>query len=224
MAKSADAFRTISEVSDWLGTPAHVLRFWESKFTQVKPVKRAGGRRYYRPNDMLLLGGLKKLLHEDGMPIKDAQKYVRQNGIKHVAGLSLGLDEKPVQTTTAQSSQEVKETIARVTDAPEAEVTPIHALVPESVMQEVAPHTTSGLDQNNNEPQATETEQESMPPVSAPTAIEPDVLGDPVELSVLESISAQGVQMDAATLRPFYQRLLIVRNRMRAAQGSDNGN
>ncbi|MEP2782702.1 MAG: MerR family transcriptional regulator [Pseudoruegeria sp.] len=224
MAKSADAFRTISEVSDWLGTPAHVLRFWESKFTQVKPVKRAGGRRYYRPNDMLLLGGLKKLLHEDGMPIKDAQKYVRQNGIKHVAGLSLGLDEKPVQTTTAQSSQEVKETISRVTDAPEAEVTPIHALVPESVVQEVAPQTTSGLDQNNNEPQAAETEQESTPPVSAPTAIEPDVLGDPVELSVLESISAQGVQMDAATLRPFYQRLLIVRNRMRAAQGSDNGN
>ncbi len=58
MSKSPDAFRTISEVADWLGIQAHVLRFWESKFTQVKPIKRAGGRRYYRPADMLLLGGI----------------------------------------------------------------------------------------------------------------------------------------------------------------------
>ncbi|MCL3882832.1 MerR family transcriptional regulator [Marivita sp. GX14005] len=87
MNKSADAFRTISEVADWLETPAHVLRFWESKFTQVKPVKRAGGRRYYRPADMRLLGGIKKLLHEDGMTIKGVQKILREQGIRHVAGL-----------------------------------------------------------------------------------------------------------------------------------------
>jgi len=87
MSKSADAFRTISEVAEWLDTPAHVLRFWESKFTQVKPVKRAGGRRYYRPADMRLLGGIKKLLHEDGMTIKGAQKILREQGIKHVASL-----------------------------------------------------------------------------------------------------------------------------------------
>ncbi|MCV2881203.1 MerR family transcriptional regulator [Actibacterium sp. XHP0104] len=86
--KSPDALRTISEVSEWLETPAHVLRFWESRFTQVKPVKRAGGRRYYRPNDMLLLGGLKKLLHEDGMTIRGAQKILRDKGVKHVAGMS----------------------------------------------------------------------------------------------------------------------------------------
>lgn len=93
MAKSADAFRTISEVADWLETPAHVLRFWESKFSQVKPVKRAGGRRYYRPTDMKLLGGIKKLLHEDGMTIKGVQKILREQGVRHVAGLSqpLGL-------------------------------------------------------------------------------------------------------------------------------------
>ncbi len=94
MPKSADAFRTISEVSDWLETPAHVLRFWESKFSQVKPVKRAGGRRYYRPADMLLLGGIKKLLHEDGMTIKGVQKVLREQGIKHVASLSQPLDEE----------------------------------------------------------------------------------------------------------------------------------
>ncbi|MDA7424158.1 MerR family transcriptional regulator [Thalassococcus lentus] len=95
MAKSRDAFRTISEVAEWLDTPAHVLRFWESKFTQVKPVKRAGGRRYYRPADMTLLGGIKKLLHEDGMTIKGVQKILREQGVKHVSSLSIDIDSDP---------------------------------------------------------------------------------------------------------------------------------
>ncbi|WP_238987499.1 MerR family transcriptional regulator [Roseovarius dicentrarchi] len=93
MSKSADAFRTISEVADWLGIPAHVLRFWESKFTQVKPVKRAGGRRYYRPADMRLLGGIRKLLHDDGMTIKGVQKVMRDHGVRHVAAMSPPLDD-----------------------------------------------------------------------------------------------------------------------------------
>jgi DNA-binding transcriptional MerR regulator len=88
MAKSSDAFRTISEVADWLETPAHVLRFWESKFSQVKPVKRAGGRRYYRPADMDLLSGIKKLLHDDGMTIKGVQKVLREQGVRYVASLA----------------------------------------------------------------------------------------------------------------------------------------
>ena len=87
MAKSRDAFRTIIEVSEWLDTPAHVLRFWESKFTQIKPVKRAGGRRYYRPDDMALLAGIKTLLHDQGLTIKGAQKLLREKGVKHVAAL-----------------------------------------------------------------------------------------------------------------------------------------
>ncbi|MFG6590887.1 MerR family transcriptional regulator [Sulfitobacter sp. 1A12157] len=93
MVKSPDAFRTISEVADWLGIQAHVLRFWESKFTQVKPIKRAGGRRYYRPADMLLLGGIKKLLHDDGLTIKGVQKILREEGMTHVSALSAPLDE-----------------------------------------------------------------------------------------------------------------------------------
>lgn len=93
MAKSPDAFRTISEVAEWLDTQPHVLRFWESKFTQVKPVKRAGGRRYYRPNDMLLLGGIKRLLHDDGMTIKGVQKILREHGIRHVSAMSSPLDQ-----------------------------------------------------------------------------------------------------------------------------------
>lgn len=93
MSKSADAFRTISEVADWLGVQTHVLRFWESKFTQVKPVKRAGGRRYYRPADMLLLGGIRKLLHDDGLTIKGVQKILREEGMAHVSDMSDPLDD-----------------------------------------------------------------------------------------------------------------------------------
>jgi resuscitation-promoting factor RpfA len=88
MEKSADAFRTISEVADHLDTPAHVLRFWESRFPQIKPVKRAGGRRYYRPGDVALLEGIKSLLHNEGMTIRGVQKILREQGVRHVAGLA----------------------------------------------------------------------------------------------------------------------------------------
>lgn len=88
MSKSRDAFRTISEVAELLETPAHVLRFWETKFTQVKPVKRAGGRRYYRPNDVALLAGIRQLLHDDGLTIKGVQKVLREQGVKHVAAIA----------------------------------------------------------------------------------------------------------------------------------------
>lgn len=87
MEKSAEAFRTISEVADLLHTPAHVLRFWESRFPQIKPVKRAGGRRYYRPSDIALLGGIRRLLHEDGLTIRGVQKILKEQGVRHVADL-----------------------------------------------------------------------------------------------------------------------------------------
>ena len=94
MTKAADAFRTISEVAEALDTPAHVLRFWESKFSQVKPVKLAGGRRYYRPSDLALLAGIKVLLHERGLSIRGVQKILREDGIKHVAAqANVGLGE-----------------------------------------------------------------------------------------------------------------------------------
>lgn len=88
MDKSPDAFRTISEVADDLETPAHVLRFWESRFPQIRPVKRAGGRRYYRPADVALLTGIKRLLHDEGLTIRGVQKILREMGVRHVAGLS----------------------------------------------------------------------------------------------------------------------------------------
>ena len=84
--KAAEAFRTISEVAELLDTPAHVLRFWESKFTQIKPLKRGGGRRYYRPEDVALLRGIRGLLYVDGLTIKGVQKVLRERGLRHVAG------------------------------------------------------------------------------------------------------------------------------------------
>ncbi len=77
MEKGPDAFRTISEVADDLDLPQHVLRFWESRFPQIRPVKRAGGRRYYRPGDVALLSGIKRLLHDEGMTIRGVQKILR---------------------------------------------------------------------------------------------------------------------------------------------------
>ena len=84
MEKSAEAFRTISEVADELEVPKHVLRFWEGKFTQIKPMKRGGGRRYYRPEDVELLRGIRRLLHDEGYTIKGVQKVIRQSGVEFV--------------------------------------------------------------------------------------------------------------------------------------------
>ena len=114
MKKSADAFRTISEVADWLDTPTHVLRFWESKFTQIKPVKRAGGRRYYRPKDMLLIGGIKKLLHKDGLTIKRAKQVLNHHGEKYVCSLS-----QPLLSDIAQKPESDKKHITNA-EAPKA--------------------------------------------------------------------------------------------------------
>jgi DNA-binding transcriptional MerR regulator len=88
--KSAEAFRTISEVAIELDVPQHVLRFWESRFVQIKPVKRAGGRRYYRPEDVDLLKGIRALLYSDGLTIRGVQKVLKERGLRHVADLGRG--------------------------------------------------------------------------------------------------------------------------------------
>jgi DNA-binding transcriptional MerR regulator len=86
--KSADAYRTISEVADALKLPQHVLRFWETRFTQIRPLKRGGGRRYYRPEDIELLGAIRQLLYGEGYTIKGVQRILRENGPRAVAALA----------------------------------------------------------------------------------------------------------------------------------------
>ena len=88
--KSPSAFRTISEVSDLLEVPQHVLRFWETKFTQVRPLKRGGGRRYYRPEDIDLLQQIRDLLYSDGYTIKGVQRLLREGRVKAGAGTLTG--------------------------------------------------------------------------------------------------------------------------------------
>ena len=90
MTKSRDAFRTISEVAELLDTPAHVLRFWETRFTQIKPLKRGGGRRYYRPQDVELIKGIKAMLYDQGYTIKGVQKLLRENGNQFVSAIGAG--------------------------------------------------------------------------------------------------------------------------------------
>jgi DNA-binding transcriptional MerR regulator len=93
--KAPDAFRTISEVADDLDIPQHVLRFWETRFTQIKPMKRSGGRRYYRPDDVDLLRGIRRLLYGEGYTIRGVQRILKEHGIKSVQGLIEGSSSTP---------------------------------------------------------------------------------------------------------------------------------
>jgi len=88
--KSPEAFRTISEAADELDLPQHVLRFWETRFATIKPLKRGGGRRYYRPEDVLLLKGIRHLLYDQGFTIKGVQKILKDQGARHVAAIGNG--------------------------------------------------------------------------------------------------------------------------------------
>lgn len=105
MDKSPDAFRTISEVADDLDLPQHVLRFWETRFTQIKPMKRGGGRRYYRPDDIDLLKGIRNLLYDQGYTIKGVQKLLKQNGNKFVIAVGAG-DLAAVEALSASMAED----------------------------------------------------------------------------------------------------------------------
>ena len=104
MEKSPDAFRTISEVAEDLDLPQHVLRFWETRFNQIKPMKRGGGRRYYRPEDIDLLKGIRHLLYDQGYTIKGVQKLIKQNGVKFVIAVANG-DAESMEALTAQAAE-----------------------------------------------------------------------------------------------------------------------
>ena len=93
MTKGPEAFRTISEAADELGVPQHVLRFWETKFSFIRPMKRAGGRRFYRPQDLMVLKGVRVLLHDDGYTIKGVQRLHKEQGVKRLLAAADGLPE-----------------------------------------------------------------------------------------------------------------------------------
>jgi DNA-binding transcriptional MerR regulator len=90
VAKGPDAFRTISEAADSLGVPQHVLRFWETKFSFIRPMKRAGGRRFYRPQDIEVLRGVRVLLHDEGYTIKGVQRLHKEQGVRRLVAAATG--------------------------------------------------------------------------------------------------------------------------------------
>ena len=230
MAKSRDAFRTISEVSDVLETPAHVLRFWESKFKQIKPVKRAGGRRYYRPDDVSLLAGIKHLLHDQGMTIKSAQKLLREEGVKHVIAIGESLD-APEQTMaqTLKAVPELGTTQQNVADAVKASAeeatqsdmfdspTPVEPATPESEK----PSPKLRIISAKPAPNADDTsEPAALSPFSKPVIALPDNPAPRADvparcLAAAAHAKHEQIKANIADIAPLLTRLVALRDEMR---------
>jgi DNA-binding transcriptional MerR regulator len=105
VAKGPEAFRTISEAADELHVPQHVLRFWETKFVFIRPMKRAGGRRFYRPTDIAVLRGVRRLLHDEGYTIKGVQRLHREEGLRRLVSAGQGLAAPVVSSAAAATSR-----------------------------------------------------------------------------------------------------------------------
>jgi len=134
--KSANAFRTISEVSDSLDVPQHVLRFWETKFSQIKPMKRGGGRRYYRPEDILLLRGVRDLLYIDGYTIKGVQKLLREGGVKILQERAGGPDDARAEPPAEEPPAQIPQT-APVAVTEQAKASPNTKVGPREILVSV---------------------------------------------------------------------------------------
>jgi DNA-binding transcriptional MerR regulator len=136
--KSPEAFRTISEVAEELNVPQHVLRFWESRFREIKPMKRGGGRRYYRPDDVDLLRGIRHLLYGEGYTIRGVQRLLREQGQRFVQSVWQPGAPQPVPHATDREAVEPRSEPPRAgtakSDAPAA-AEPRHALTREALQR-----------------------------------------------------------------------------------------
>ena len=212
MAKSPDAFRTISEVSDALDTPAHVLRFWESKFRQIKPVKRAGGRRYYRPDDLALLAGIKDLLHGQGHSIKDAQKMLRGTVLQEVIarGYDLLGDSSDAEDSAVDAPMMPPPVMAPADQSRQPDLfagmeTPAPAQPALRVVPDTPPRASASAAGLQPAPSP-----RKLPDLPAPRDDVP-----PRVLATLLSATPGTVQANAARIAPLVQRLTALRDDMR---------
>lgn len=198
MPKSKDAFRTISEVADWLDVQPHVLRFWESKFSQVRPVKRAGGRRYYRPSDMQLIGGIKQLLHDDGMTIKGVQKLLREKGVKEISALSRPIDgddntvemQDPAPVSEAELIADV---ISESAQTPEQDPAAIEPIKDDTVAESVA------VSEETPQPQTDSVSTTEQEPVAVAETVEENSLPDP---EPAEQVAAEPTSTPTLAAKP----------------------
>ena len=135
-AKTTRAFRTISEAGDELGLQPHVLRFWESKFSDITPIKRGGGRRFYRPEDIEFLRGIKTLLHDEKHPIKDVQKLIAKSGASRIVELGRSVEQ-------ASSDRDLSDTklVPERIEKPTVDVSAVPELATATVAAPVAPPT-----------------------------------------------------------------------------------
>lgn len=136
MDKSPDAFRTISEAAEELKVPQHVLRFWETRFTQIKPMKRAGGRRYYRPDDVDLLRGIHHLLYGEGYTIRGVQRILRDQGLKFVQSVWQPGAEQPVHGPVDDDADQPEEIIPE--DPPVAAASPRPQATPAAIRAQMS--------------------------------------------------------------------------------------
>jgi DNA-binding transcriptional MerR regulator len=192
--KAPDAFRTISEVAEDLDIPQHVLRFWETRFTQIKPMKRSGGRRYYRPDDVDLLRGIRRLLYGEGYTIRGVQRILKEHGIKSVQAL---IDESSAAPSFGAANEAaMRGPVAAAGEAAEADVADEEDDIPEpAVAARHAPEFVA------SPPRADRSQGPSpAPPVAAAT-------GD----------NAGGRQLDTAKLQAALQDLIACRQLLDAA-------
>ncbi|WOI57159.1 MerR family transcriptional regulator [Palleronia sp. LCG004] len=219
MAKSPDAFRTISEVAEWLDVPTHVLRFWESRFTQVKPVKRAGGRRYYRPSDMELLGGIKRLLHDDGLTIRGVQKLLREEGVRHVAALS------PPRDPDGTEGQPTNVVSLRKRDQPEPDVSssePIAGAADETPGEASIEDTSSQTSSLSEAHSLSLAEEEpARAPLSQPSLLDESSIYVPTPgpLARLMRLKAVAIEADRELFEHALDRARVLRQAMDRADG-----
>jgi DNA-binding transcriptional MerR regulator len=140
LEKAPDAFRTISEVADEIDVPQHVLRFWESRFPQIRPMKRGGGRRYYRPDDVDLLRGVRHLLYGEGYTIRGVQRILREQGVTFVQTVwSVSVDELPPDIDDEEIEEDGDEDVAEVGAAARAEPNLFVAITPRAPDPSAAP-------------------------------------------------------------------------------------
>lgn len=194
-AKTTRAFRTISEAGDELGLQPHVLRFWESKFSQIKPIKRGGGRRFYRPEDIEFLRGIKILLHDEKHPIKDVQKLIRVKGASRVVELGQSVQRAAKQkdvTETVLIPERIRKARKKAPDVTSAPVTPVY---------EEAPSVVRFKPKAQSEP-------------------EPELEPEPEEVYAQEVVVAGMSDDDRRSLQDALERLTSLRSRWEAFKSS----
>lgn len=167
-SKTTRAFRTISEAGEELGLQPHVLRFWESKFSQIKPIKRGGGRRFYRPEDIEFLRGIKKLLHDEKHPIKDVQKLIRSKGPERVVELGRSI-QKASKDRDISETNLIPARIKKTKPKSKPKRKPVSAVVSaadDDILELNTPYEDAGA-QDNVVPMMAPHETASMPALSA---------------------------------------------------------